>query len=402
MSTDQTGPRALPERANLRHLKDQAKNLLRAGEAESLTAAQHRIARIYGYPSWPKLKAEIEARELVGALKQAIDAEDLEGVKALMTRHPHLHRAPLGYAGDGPLTWVAECRVPWRPPSATRLAMAQWMIEHGSDVHQGGDGPLMRASLNADRIAMMELLVAHGADVNACWHGDSLPMLHAACEGLAPQVIAWLLAHGADANAGRVTALDYLLECYGRSYSRMAAAIDHLRAAGGRTRFDQPGVLETLAATPEALAALIDADPALVNRRCPGLDIGASGGRRLLLSDATLLHVAAEFGALEAAKLLLARGADVNARAETDRRGVGGQTPIFHAATQFGEAGLPMVRLLLEAGADLTVRARLPGHYEAPDEIVEATPLEYAMRFPGPDEGGNAAVELLRTAVSRR
>jgi hypothetical protein len=27
--------------------------------------------------------------------------------------------------------------------------MATWMIEQGSDVHQGGDGPLMRAALNA-------------------------------------------------------------------------------------------------------------------------------------------------------------------------------------------------------------------------------------------------------------
>jgi hypothetical protein len=48
--------------------------------------------------------------------------------------------------------------------------MADWMIAHGSDVHQGGDGPLMRAALNAYRIPMMELLMSHGADVNALWH----------------------------------------------------------------------------------------------------------------------------------------------------------------------------------------------------------------------------------------
>jgi hypothetical protein len=29
-------------------------------------------------------------------------------------------------------------------PSPVRLAMAEWMLTHGSDVHQGGDGPLMR------------------------------------------------------------------------------------------------------------------------------------------------------------------------------------------------------------------------------------------------------------------
>jgi len=51
-----------------------------------------------------------------------------------MTRNPELHRAPLGYGKNGPLTWVAECRVPWEPPGRVRLAMAKWMIENGSDV----------------------------------------------------------------------------------------------------------------------------------------------------------------------------------------------------------------------------------------------------------------------------
>ena len=90
----------------------------------------------------------------------------------MMFRNPALHKAPLGYAKDGPLTWVAECRVPRVPPDRTRLAIAKWMIENGSDVHQRGDAPLMRAALNSERILMMELLVAHGADVNAAWHGN--------------------------------------------------------------------------------------------------------------------------------------------------------------------------------------------------------------------------------------
>src|SRR5258705_12580776 len=89
--------------------------------------------------------------------------------KTMMTRNPALHQAPLGYGKDGPLTWVAECRVPWEPPSPGRLTMAEWMIRHGSDEHQGGDGPLMRAALNGDRIPMMELLVARGAYVKALW-----------------------------------------------------------------------------------------------------------------------------------------------------------------------------------------------------------------------------------------
>src|SRR5688572_3840642 len=133
-------PRPLPECPNLRHLKDQAKDLLRTGAAASITEAQFNIARLYGFASWPKLKAHIDSLEEIGQLKQAIDTNDIDRVKILMTRNPTLHSAPLGYGKDGPLTWVAECRVPKEPPSATRLAMAKWMLEHGSDVHQGGDG----------------------------------------------------------------------------------------------------------------------------------------------------------------------------------------------------------------------------------------------------------------------
>ena len=64
-----------------------------------------------------------------------------------------------------------------------------------------------------------------------------------------------------------------------------------------------------------------------------------------------------------------------------DDAGVGGQSAIFHAVTQFGDRGLPIAQLLVERGADLKVRVKLPGHYERPDEVVECTPLGYALRF---------------------
>ena len=45
----------------------------------------------------------------IGQLKNAIDTNDLKRVKTMMMRNPALHRAPLGYGKNGPLTWVAEC-----------------------------------------------------------------------------------------------------------------------------------------------------------------------------------------------------------------------------------------------------------------------------------------------------
>jgi ankyrin repeat protein len=352
----------------------------------------------------PSRKAHPASPEETGQLKQAIDANDIERVKALMTRDPSLHQAPLGYGNDGPLTWVAECRVPWESPSPARLAMARWMLEHGSDVHQGGDGPLMRAALNGWRIPMMELLVSHGGDVNALWHGH-FPIIFAPCESVDPAALQWLLDHGADPNrrdprqsaAGHPhpgTALDYLIASYGRSAERLSACIEVLLAAGGTTRYAAPAVLALLRGRLDGLIEQTDADPTLLSRRFPDLDCGMSGGRRLTLQGATLLHVAAEYGHAQAAALLLDRGAEVNARAAVDEAGVGGQTALFHAVSQFDDGGLAVTHLLIERGADLAVRVRLPGHYERPGEIVECTPLGYALLFGG--SPGRRTVTLLR------
>ncbi len=336
------------------------------------------------------MSKDVQEPKGTAELKRAIDRNSLERVQSLMTAEPKLHRAPLGYGKDGPLTWVAECRVPWEPPGPARLAIAKWMLENGSDVHQGGDGPLMRAALNGDRIPMMELLVTHGADVNAWWHGE-YPIIFASCEAMDPATLGWLLVHGADPNCGGPkagmphpgTALDYVIGSYARSPRRLSACIELLLEAGGATRYRAPAVLALLRGRLDELAAHLAADPGVVNQRFPELDCGTSGGRLLTLRGATLLHVAAEYGYLEAARLLLDRGADVNSRADIDASGVGGQTAVFHAATQFDDAGLPLVQLLIEHDADLTVRARLPGHYERPGEVVECTPLGYARHFPG-------------------
>jgi ankyrin repeat protein len=405
MSPDpHASPRPLPDRPNLRHLKDQAKDLVKAGTATSITDAQLQIARLYGFPSWPKLKAHVDALDEIGQLKQAIDTNDLARVTELMTRHPELHRAPLGYGKDGPLTWVAECRVPWESPSPARLAMATWMIENGSGVHQGGDGPLMRAALNGYRIPMMELLVSHGADVNALWHGH-FPIIFAPCESVDPAALRWLLDHGANPNcrdhgyqtSGHSysgTALDYIVASYARSPQRLSACIDILLDAGGATKYDAPGVLQLLRGRLDSLTELIDADPSLVNTRFSELDCGMTGGRALTLQGGTLLHVAAEYGNLEAAALLLDRGADVNARATVDGAGVGGQTAIFHAVTQFDDGGVAVTQVLIERGADLAVRVKLPGDYDRPGEIVECTALGYALRFGGPHQ--RRTVTMLR------
>jgi len=321
----------------------------------------------------------------IEAFRQALDRSDLAAVQSMLGRVQALLTAPVGYGGCGPLTRVAECR--GTSPTPERLALARWLIGQGADIHEGGDAPLMRAALCGERLPMMALLIELGADVNARY-GGNFPMLFVPCETQDPLSLAWLLDHGAQP-AG---ALDYLLGGYLRS-SRLATCVECLLAAGATTRFDLPGVMDLLRGRLDALDATLDADPGLVHRPLAGLDIGATGARRLTLDGATLLHVAAEFGRLDAAALLVARGADVNAAALT------GQTPLFHSATQFDDAGLAMTEWLLAQGADPHRRARLPGHYERPEEFVEADVIGYAECFPGEDFPGSNAATL---AVLRR
>lgn len=189
----------------------------------------------------------ISATGEASALKAAIDADDVDAVRRLMSADPALHVAPIGYAGDGPLTWAAECRVPRRAPRAARLQLVEWMIKNGSDVHQGGDAPLMRAALDDERIAMLELLLEHGADVDAAWHGE-YPIVFAPCEALAVGALEWLLAHGADPDCGSQarwaalgrqhpgTALDFLDRTYLDDAERIAACAAALTRAGGTRR----------------------------------------------------------------------------------------------------------------------------------------------------------------------
>jgi len=374
----QPSPRPLPERPNLRHLKDQARALYKSGGAESLTQAQFRIAREYGFTSWARLKAHVESLGRAGQLKTAIDDNDFTAVVRLMTADPELHRTPVNANGDLPLTYVARCQ-----PS--RLEIAKWMIANGSDVRQGEDAPL-GASLEPSRLPMARLLTAHGADINAeAW--GWFPLIFFPCENVEPAQLKMMLDLGANPNCSRAdrgepgTALDYLIRSYVRRPHDLIACLDLLLAAGGTTRFDIPVVMDLLRGRVAKMTEHLNADPLLVHARFPQLDFGITGGREMTLQGATLLHVAAEFQNVDAAALLLDRGADVNARATVNEQGVGGQTPIFHSATQFSDNGLPVTRLLVERGADLAVRAKVRGHYERAGEFVDCTVLGYALHL---------------------
>jgi hypothetical protein len=84
--------RQLPEKPNLEYLKKQAKELLRGMRPGKLADAQHTLANEYGFASWTKLKAHVEALGFspAEALKAAVCDFDAARVREVLERHPEL------------------------------------------------------------------------------------------------------------------------------------------------------------------------------------------------------------------------------------------------------------------------------------------------------------------------
>jgi ankyrin repeat protein len=140
--------RRLPERPSLEQLRKQAKEhleTLRAADAAvNLAAAQHALAREYGFESWPKLVHHVESlqpahrmlqpaelksdRQLmwspgrgidVWALIQACASGDLEAVQALIAKDPSLARSHYQYRK--PLYFAVR---------ENRIGVVRFLLEH--------------------------------------------------------------------------------------------------------------------------------------------------------------------------------------------------------------------------------------------------------------------------------
>jgi ankyrin repeat protein len=93
------------------------------------------------------------------------------------------------------------------------------------------------------------------------------------------------------------------------------------------------------------------------------------------------LHICAEFNSVRCAGVLIGEGADVNARADVNADGIGGQTPLFHAVNSNRNHCRPVMELLVEAGADLLIQLRGVLWGESMDwetVVFDVTPISYA------------------------
>ncbi|MFM2393833.1 MAG: hypothetical protein RLZZ546_1815 [Bacteroidota bacterium] len=127
---------------------------------------------------------------------------------------------------------------------------------------------------------------------------------------------------------------------------------------------------------PKKLNLLVSQNPSLLNKTYD-LDCTFTP-----LYKASLLHICAEYNMVEAAKILIKHGADVNVRAGIDENGFGGHSPIFHTVNQHNNHGIEMLNLLLQHNVDLDVKVKgmIWGKgYPWETYIPEVSPISYAM-----------------------
>lgn len=220
----------LPARPDLDQLRHQAKDLLTAARkgdvpAQSrlrevspdvtLAAAQLALAREYGFASWPKMKREVERRQILDdrdlvGLHQLLD-EDLSLATAQMEHwrdHPQ-GASPLGYLAMLPFD---TARGIWRKAPGTG-ALARALIAAGAAV-DGDPGasetPLITAA-SYGNAEVAQVLIEAGANLDARSAADSggvpggTALLHAAVFGMT-EIVDLLIAAGATVDGIEVAA----------------------------------------------------------------------------------------------------------------------------------------------------------------------------------------------------
>jgi ankyrin repeat protein len=374
----------LPDRANLEHLRNEAKRRLRAlrrdDPAAQLADAQRLVARDYGFASWRALKAAVDAaeRERVFAAAAAGDVES--GRRALQHGfHPgttdgagrsvHQIAKRAGQAEVELLMREYQERDA-RPADVLRTVAAL----HAAAAHGPTDElrrlldayPELLDARGADRLgatalhgaaagnhaAGVQLLLEAGAAVGIRDYGDNALALHVAAQAADLAIVRALVDAGADVNGeGDDHQLGVLgwATCFGRVRDDVAAFL--LSRGAGLT------IWTAIALGREAdVRRLVGADPALLAAR-----LSRNEHRR------TPLHHAAALAHAAMVRLLLGLGADVNA---TD---AAGGTALTTAALEAAPA--EVLTALESAGATLDLVAALAlGRHDAAARLLAADP----------------------------
>jgi ankyrin repeat protein len=222
------------------------------------------------------------------------------------------------------------------------------LLDAGLDPNSATRSGTTALMMAAPDTAKMKLLIDRGARVNArAKTGYSALMVAAQYGESATPCMTLLLDRGAEVRVpdGSKAPMFNASPLFLAAYSGNTEILPRLHEAGGK--LDQPMLLiGTSAATP--LAGAVRFGNSAVARTL--LDMGASA-EELDRSGITLLDRAVLGNQVEIARLLIARGADVN-HADTI-----GFTPLLYAASiDFGDSAI--IDLLLKSGARADVRTK--------------------------------------------
>jgi hypothetical protein len=397
--------RSLPVRPDLDQLKHQAKDLLRAlrnGDADALAEfrthhpappeadaakladAQLALARAYGASSWPRLVHACELSEAIWAGDAATVRRLIDTTPALLHESVRLTAsnwgAPMGYA-------------------ATRgqTAIVRMLHEMGARDHEHALGRALLLGHTRTAELLHDLMGKPALPEDAL--GNPAYSLNVTGTQLAFAMGARVVL----ADGTQRAPIDTVLETDSRDPEAKHAILAMYEAHGYRFPDTAPMALHR--GRIDLLAAHLARDADLLTRTFsheaiypPELgchdDVLATHGTPL--RGATLLHMAVDFDELEIGTWLLDQGMPVDARAAVDADGFGGHTALFATVVsqpafwinyQHREPSAAFTRLLLARGADPNARASLrkqlhPGY--GPDTLHEyrdVTPLGWGARF---------------------
>jgi ankyrin repeat protein len=356
----------LPSHPNLEWLRKSAKKRLTELRANDPTAkladAQRAVAREYGFPSWRKLKAHIEATppqpdadSIVKGFFELVGNGRIDDVRRVLDAAPQM----VNVIGPHPF-WGGRPQALHVAIESGRQDLFDLLLDRGADVNGRNEqydhwSPLMLA-INRDRTSMRDELLRRGARIGLT---EALVLADDArveaildTTGL-PDVVpngGSILAFARTTRAiDRLLALGASIDAKDRwgsapidAMSRLGARgmdlVSHLIARGAPASPKEYARLGDI----ETLSAMVEKDPAVAR-----LDVVMMG--------------AVEFRHHALVEWLLAHGANVNARAEAQSR----QTAL-HSAAWNGD--LRMVQILVAAGADSTLL----------DDEHQGTPLQWA------------------------
>jgi hypothetical protein len=372
-------PEAL-ERVQRRHPKFRQTDLAVVSKRKFLLSdAQLVVAREYGFSNWAEMKVRIEGNTVAGLVQEAIHKDERETVVRLLRANPNLLHIPL---------WSGN----WGPPMSHaanlgRLEIVKSVAALGArDYQHAFDRALLQGKLECAR-----WLHEQGAKL--------VPgLVMGACETLNPAGLGFLADLGApftDKKGDRLAPLGLALETYGRNPAGKHAVLEIFSRQG--YALPNTPMMAFHRGDVGRLKDFLRNDPGLVERRFSLVEIyppelgcakdGRSGMHWTPIDGTTLLHLAVDFDEEEIFEMLLAQGADVNARAKVDAEGFGGHTPLFNTVVSHGSHAGSMARRLVERGASMTVRASLRKFLdwcETPrwHEVRDVSPAEWGRTFP--------------------